>query len=70
MADFGLARFQDEGGAMTAETGTYRWMAPEVVLLAMQHLSVQATISTFSFVRNLFALRIYLKVYVYSQHKH
>ena len=32
MADFGLARFQDEGGAMTAETGTYRWMAPEVLL--------------------------------------
>jgi len=31
VADFGLARFQDEGGAMTAETGTYRWMAPEVI---------------------------------------
>jgi serine/threonine protein kinase len=30
VADFGLARFQDQGGAMTAETGTYRWMAPEV----------------------------------------
>ncbi|XP_062182594.1 serine/threonine-protein kinase STY46-like isoform X2 [Phragmites australis] len=31
VADFGLARFQDQGGAMTAETGTYRWMAPEVI---------------------------------------
>ncbi|XP_062197496.1 serine/threonine-protein kinase STY46-like [Phragmites australis] len=31
VADFGLARFQDHGGAMTAETGTYRWMAPEVI---------------------------------------
>ncbi|OEL16095.1 Serine/threonine-protein kinase STY17 [Dichanthelium oligosanthes] len=31
VADFGLARSQDEGGAMTAETGTYRWMAPEVI---------------------------------------
>ncbi|XP_022685045.1 serine/threonine-protein kinase STY46 isoform X2 [Setaria italica] len=31
VADFGLARFQDEGGSMTAETGTYRWMAPEVI---------------------------------------
>jgi len=30
VADFGLARFVD-GGPMTAETGTYRWMAPEVV---------------------------------------
>ncbi|CAN6362345.1 unnamed protein product [Urochloa humidicola] len=31
VADFGLARFQDETGKMTAETGTYRWMAPEVI---------------------------------------
>ncbi|CAN0892169.1 Serine/threonine-protein kinase STY17, partial [Linum grandiflorum] len=31
VADFGVARFQDQGGVMTAETGTYRWMAPEVI---------------------------------------
>ncbi|KAK3139388.1 hypothetical protein QOZ80_5AG0382470 [Eleusine coracana subsp. coracana] len=31
VADFGVARFQDQGGIMTAETGTYRWMAPEVI---------------------------------------
>ncbi|KAG8093650.1 hypothetical protein GUJ93_ZPchr0012g21214 [Zizania palustris] len=31
VADFGVARFQDQGGNMTAETGTYRWMAPEVI---------------------------------------
>lgn len=30
VADFGVARFQNQGGEMTAETGTYRWMAPEV----------------------------------------
>lgn len=30
VADFGVARFQNNGGVMTAETGTYRWMAPEV----------------------------------------
>ncbi|GAY39817.1 hypothetical protein CUMW_047330 [Citrus unshiu] len=30
VADFGVARFQNKGGVMTAETGTYRWMAPEV----------------------------------------
>lgn len=30
MADFGVARFQNQEGVMTAETGTYRWMAPEV----------------------------------------
>ncbi|KAH9691670.1 hypothetical protein KPL70_016180 [Citrus sinensis] len=29
VADFGVARFQNKGGVMTAETGTYRWMAPE-----------------------------------------
>ena len=31
VADFGVARVQSMGGVMTAETGTYRWMAPEVV---------------------------------------
>ncbi|KAF1002687.1 hypothetical protein AG4045_012451 [Apium graveolens] len=30
VADFGIARFQNQGGQMTAETGTYRWMAPEI----------------------------------------
>ncbi|KAK3118064.1 hypothetical protein QOZ80_9BG0693730 [Eleusine coracana subsp. coracana] len=30
VADFGLAHFQDQKGAMTAETETYRWMAPEM----------------------------------------
>jgi hypothetical protein len=34
VADFGLARVLDgaaAGGTLTAETGTYRWMAPEVI---------------------------------------
>ncbi|KAL6515432.1 hypothetical protein OROHE_018466 [Orobanche hederae] len=31
VADLGVARFQNKGGVMTAETGTYRWMAPEVI---------------------------------------
>jgi len=30
VADFGVARVKDQSGVMTAETGTYRWMAPEV----------------------------------------
>ncbi|MFQ6660423.1 hypothetical protein Gotur_028955 [Gossypium turneri] len=30
IADFGVARVQAQPGVMTAETGTYRWMAPEV----------------------------------------
>ena len=31
VADFGLARVLDGAGTMTAETGTYRWMCPEVI---------------------------------------
>lgn len=31
VADFGVARFESQHGDMTAETGTYRWMAPEVI---------------------------------------
>lgn len=31
IADFGVARVMDTAGVMTAETGTYRWMAPEVI---------------------------------------
>ncbi|XP_048229675.1 serine/threonine-protein kinase STY17 isoform X2 [Ricinus communis] len=30
VADFGVARVQTHSGVMTAETGTYRWMAPEL----------------------------------------
>lgn len=31
IADFGVARLMDTEGVMTAETGTYRWMAPEII---------------------------------------
>uniref|UniRef100_A0A803MBB5 Protein kinase domain-containing protein n=2 Tax=Chenopodium quinoa TaxID=63459 RepID=A0A803MBB5_CHEQI len=31
IADFGVAKVQTQSGVMTAETGTYRWMAPEVI---------------------------------------
>ncbi|XP_064949688.1 serine/threonine-protein kinase STY46 isoform X6 [Musa acuminata AAA Group] len=31
VADFGVARVKAGSGVMTAETGTYRWMAPEVI---------------------------------------
>ncbi|KAM0851650.1 hypothetical protein ACQ4PT_052327 [Festuca glaucescens] len=31
VADFGVARVKVQSGVMTAETGTYRWMAPEVI---------------------------------------
>ncbi|KAG5526856.1 hypothetical protein RHGRI_032946 [Rhododendron griersonianum] len=31
VADFGVARVKSQTGVMTAETGTYRWMAPEVI---------------------------------------
>jgi serine/threonine protein kinase len=35
VADFGVARVQTQSGVMTAETGTYRWMAPEVHFTCM-----------------------------------
>lgn len=56
MADFGVARFLSQGGVMTAETGTYKWMAPEVFVnffylfellsigFRMQHFKEQTTI--------------------------
>ncbi|PIA47742.1 hypothetical protein AQUCO_01400386v1 [Aquilegia coerulea] len=45
VADFGVARFQSQGGEMTAETGTYRWMAPEVI----NHLPYDQKVDVFSF---------------------
>nr|CAD1836801.1 unnamed protein product [Ananas comosus var. bracteatus] len=45
VADFGVARFQNQGGVMTAETGTYRWMAPEVI----NHLPYDHKADVFSF---------------------
>ncbi|XP_023538630.1 serine/threonine-protein kinase STY8-like isoform X1 [Cucurbita pepo subsp. pepo] len=44
VADFGVARFQSQG-VMTAETGTYRWMAPEVI----NHLPYDQKADVFSF---------------------
>lgn len=37
LADFGLAREETVTEMMTAETGTYRWMAPEVCPLCMSN---------------------------------
>ena len=37
VADFGVARVQSQSSVMTAETGTYRWMAPEVGILIDLH---------------------------------
>jgi serine/threonine protein kinase len=37
VADFGVARLQNQSGIMTAETGTYRWMAPEVCMYILMH---------------------------------
>lgn len=34
LADFGLAREESVTEMMTAETGTYRWMAPEVLFFS------------------------------------
>lgn len=36
LADFGLAR-EEAADEMTAEAGTYRWMAPEVIIHVLMH---------------------------------
>ena len=40
LIDFGLAREESLTEMMTAETGTYRWMAPEVHFVFCLKLSV------------------------------
>lgn len=45
VADFGVARVQAQSGVMTAETGTYRWMAPEVI----EHRAYDCKADVFSF---------------------
>lgn len=45
IADFGVARVLDGAGVMTAETGTYRWMAPEVI----EHRPYSEKADVFSF---------------------
>ncbi|KAK4284889.1 hypothetical protein QN277_001661 [Acacia crassicarpa] len=45
VADFGVARVKDQSGVMTAETGTYRWMAPEVI----EHKRYDQKADVFSF---------------------
>lgn len=40
LADFGLAREESLTEMMTAETGTYRWMAPEVLPLMILKLNI------------------------------
>jgi serine/threonine protein kinase len=43
VADFGVARVKVQSGVMTAETGTYRWMAPEVISLLLTMLPLSPT---------------------------
>ncbi|GLI63196.1 hypothetical protein VaNZ11_006095 [Volvox africanus] len=45
IADFGVARVIATSGDMTAETGTYRWMAPEVI----EHKPYDEKADVFSF---------------------
>ena len=56
MADFGVARVQTPSGVMTAETGTYRWMAPEVgflkILLDFDHFIYLTSCDQVTFLRS------------------
>jgi serine/threonine protein kinase len=49
IADFGVARLGSQEGHMTAETGTYRWMAPEV---GLNYFSFYLLESIYSIVRS------------------
>lgn len=46
LADFGLAREESLTEMMTAETGTYRWMAPEVLVLGQYSLVAFILVAT------------------------
>ena len=48
ICDFGLSREVTKDGAMTPETGTYRWMAPEVI--AHSKYSLSADVYSFAIV--------------------
>lgn len=48
ICDFGLSREVAKDGAMTPETGTYRWMAPEVI--AHSKYSISADVYSFAIV--------------------
>ncbi|KAM3743560.1 hypothetical protein ACB098_07G155000 [Castanea mollissima] len=45
VADFGVARVKTQSGVMTAETGTYQWMTPEV----LEHKPYNHKADVFSF---------------------
>jgi len=45
IADFGVAKILDSTSSSTAETGTYRWMAPEVI----EHKEYNHKVDVFSF---------------------
>lgn len=45
VADFGVSRIKDDKGIMTAETGTYRWMAPEII----EHRPYDTSVDVYSF---------------------
>lgn len=45
IADFGVARIEVQAEGMTPETGTYRWMAPEMI----QHRSYNHKVDVYSF---------------------
>eukprot|EP00238_Polyblepharides_amylifera_P011568 CAMPEP_0196581798 /NCGR_PEP_ID=MMETSP1081-20130531/35622_1 /TAXON_ID=36882 /ORGANISM="Pyramimonas amylifera, Strain CCMP720" /LENGTH=637 /DNA_ID=CAMNT_0041902153 /DNA_START=111 /DNA_END=2024 /DNA_ORIENTATION=+ len=52
VADFGVSRVKDDTGIMTAETGTYRWMSPEVI----EHRAYDTAVDVYSFAITLWEL--------------
>lgn len=58
LADFGLAREESVTEMMTAETGTYRWMAPEVNSCLIYYFVCQC---------NCFVIVLYITLYTWWQ---
>lgn len=52
ITDFGLSRFTDQRGDMTAETGTYRWMAPEVNFNTTPYVNAEAYVFVVQVIRH------------------
>lgn len=66
VADFGVARVQAQSGIMTAETGTYRWMAPEVWSMKVKHMLVQNRMLKFRLCRVNYSMRPPFKAQIAS----
>ncbi|KAL6844306.1 hypothetical protein ACP4OV_025979 [Aristida adscensionis] len=60
IADFGVSRNPSEEGNMTAETGTYRWMAPEMLGICLGFSSLVINHKPYNFKADVFSFAVVL----------